>query len=112
MFKANEALIVIPSKYTGFADIFSLDLISKDSIAINELYTSENKAIEKVDNDANDIDNVGIVDANRIYTAKFNNLVQAGAGFFTPKARLKFTKSRQVFTIASILHHFNQKYHI
>ena len=35
-----------------------------------------------------------------------------GSDFFTPKAKLAFTKLRQAFVKAPILHHFNPKRHI
>lgn len=38
--------------------------------------------------------------------------IEAGLGFFTSAARLAFTKLRQVFVKAPILHHFDPKYHI
>ena len=37
---------------------------------------------------------------------------EAGTGFLTPKARLAFTRLRQAFVEAPILHHFNSKSHI
>ena len=38
--------------------------------------------------------------------------IEAGPGFFTPKARLAFTKLRQIFVEALILYYFNPKCHI
>ena len=37
---------------------------------------------------------------------------EAGTGFLTPEARLAFTRLRQSFVKAPILHHFDQKSHI
>lgn len=35
-----------------------------------------------------------------------------GIDFFTPGARLAFTKLRQVFSITLILYHYDPEYHI
>ena len=37
---------------------------------------------------------------------------EAGTGFLTPEARLAFTRLRQAFVEAPILHHFNPESHI
>ena len=42
--------------------------------------------------------------------SKFKKTVETG--FFTPRAKLAFTKFRQAFFKAPILHHFNPEHHI
>ena len=48
---------------------------------------------------------------NRDFSLNFKN-IEAGSGFLTPKARLAFTKLRQVFMNTPILHYFDPKCHI
>ena len=41
-----------------------------------------------------------------------NSKKMIGSNFFTPRAKLAFTKLRQAFVKALILHYFDPKYHI
>lgn len=82
----------------------------KNGIAIDELPTGKDKAIKEVGDNSNKVDNVGIVNTNKI--AKFKDLIKAKAGFFTFGIRLVFTKLRQVFTKVFIFYYFDLEYHI
>lgn len=82
----------------------------KDGIDIGELSIYKGRAIEKVGGDSNEVDNIGIVDANKIIKSK--DLVKVRVSFLTPEARLAFTKLRQVFIKVPILYYFDSECHI
>lgn len=63
----------------------------------------EDRAIKKIDDDSNEVNDVNILDA--IKMAKFKDLVKVGTGFLIPKTKLAFTK-------VPILHHFNSNCHL
>lgn len=69
-------------------------VFTKDGITIDELPTSKDRAIKRFGDNKNNVDDIGIVDANKINTDKSKDLVKTGAGFLTLKARLAFVKFR------------------
>lgn len=83
---------------------------TKDSSTIDVPSTNEGRAIKGIGSDGNKVDNISIVDTNKM--GKFKDLKKVKACFFTPGARLTFTILKQVFTKVSIFYHFNPKYHI
>lgn len=97
--------------FTGKSSTPQLMFI-KDGNTINRLSTNKGKVIKGVDDNGNKVDDVSIVDVNRISMAKSKDLVKIEAGFLTFKARLAFVKLRSAFIKVLILHYFDLKYHI
>lgn len=91
-----------------------------ESYAIDVLSTDKNKAIERVCNDGNKINNVSTIDTNstrfvKAKLTKFKSLVQLKKlrmSSFTPGARIVFMKIRQKFIQALILYYFDPKYYV
>lgn len=81
---------------------------------------NKGKTIKRVDDNDNKINNINTLDVDstgsvKIKLPKFRTLVlskEAGSGFPTLRVRLTFTKLREAFIKALILHHFDLEYHI
>lgn len=85
-------------------------MATRDGITIQQSFSNKSKTIKGFSGDGNELDDVSIVDANKM--AKCKDLIKVRVSFLTPGARLVFTKLRQAFIKALILHHFDSKYYI
>lgn len=78
---------------------------TKNGIRIDRLFIDKDRAIKE-------IDDLGIVNANKTSTAQSKDLVKAGISFLISEARLAFIELRLAFIKTLIFHYYNLEYHI
>lgn len=87
-----------------------VELLVKDLVSVDK-----NNTVDKVGSNSK-ISGVKSMAKKDLKSAKLKNLIvmepNFGVGFLTPKARLAFTKLRQIFIEASIFNYFYLEYHI
>lgn len=92
-----------------------LKIIRVKSLSRNSISIGKDSIVDGINNGDSKVSrvkfkNIVILD----FLAKFILLVHmsSGMGFLTLKAKLVFTKLRQIFIKVSIFYHFNLKYYI
>ena len=86
-------------------------------IGINIRAGQDNSKLDRSKIGNNEIDNkvddeVGKKDQNSIKSKNLSKSKKMELGFFTSEARIAFTKLKQAFIKAPILHHFDLEYYI